>query len=222
MGCAPIYYPNAPYTTLPVEQGELMATSRGSSSGLELQLLVAPVKHVVIGGSASYLHIPGELSYTKHSYGELALGWSDTSGRAFFGGIIGAGLGSTATPPGSRYPWDDQTFDSARYTRIFAQASIGSLDHERSIEPGARANSGTAIGVRLAWVRATELWIDEKPQPATSDVFIEPHLSWQSRGESLGLEVDLGVSMTPLGGLRFHQNPLRLGAGVTYALSGLF
>lgn len=220
VGCAPIYYPNAAYTTLPVEPGEVVGVVRASTSGIEVQSVVAPLKSAVIGGSATFLHVPGDVSYITHRYGELVAGWSDTSGRAFFGALVGAGLGATATPPGSRYPWDDQTFDSARYARVFVQASIGSLRYERSIEPGQRVNSGFALGLRLAWVRTSGLWIDEEIQPTTSDFFIEPHVSWQSRGETLGLEVDFGLSMNPGGGLRFHNSPMRLGVGLTYALGG--
>jgi hypothetical protein len=218
IGCSPIYYPNAPYTTLPVEAGELGGAVRASTSGIEAQVAVAPLKSLVVAGSASFLYVPGDVRYITHRYGELAVGWSDTSGRATFSALLGAGLGSTATPPGSRFPWDNQTYDSARYGRVFAQASIGSLRYARSIEPGERSNSGFALGLRLAWVRASSLWIDEKLQPPASDLFVEPFASWQSRGEQLGFEVDFGVSMPPRGGTRFHQSPLRLGVGLTYSL----
>ena len=218
-GCAPIYYPNAPYTVLPVEQGEVVGAARAGSAGAEAQILAAPAKNVVVGASGSYLYLPGTSAYVSHRYGELTAGWSDTSGRAFMGVLAGGGLGFTATPPGSRFPWDDVTFDSARYVRLFLQATIGSLEQPRSIAAGRRTNSGFALGVRFAWVRATELWIDDRLQPAASDLFIEPHIAWQSFGESVGTIIDLGVSMNPRGGMRFHHGQLRLGVALVYGLS---
>jgi hypothetical protein len=216
-GCSPIYYPNAPHTVLPVEAGEILATTGIGTNGIDVHTAATPVKNAVIAGAFSYLYIPGESSFTRHIYGELALGWSDTSGRATIGLLAGAGVGSTQTPPGSRFPWDAPTYDSGSYFRVFAQATLGSLASRRSIEDGDRANSGFTLGLRLAYVRATELWIDDRPQPATDDVFIEPHVSWQSFGETFGTTIDLGVSLTPRGGMRFHHSPLRLGVGIVYS-----
>lgn len=221
-GCAPIYYPNAPQTALPVEQGEMVASVRAGTSGIEVQAATTPARNLVVAASGTYLYIPGEGSFTSHRYGELAIGWSDTSGRAFMSALGGAGLGWTATPPGSHFAWDGATFDSARYVRIFAQATLGSLDRPRSIRDGERANGGFALGLRAAWVRATELWIDEHPQPAVSEFFLEPFAAWHNQGERFGTVVDLGVSMNPRGGMRFHHAQIRLGVALVYGFAELF
>src|SRR5688572_665676 len=91
-GCSPIYYPNSPQTVNPVEAGEAIGGLTAGTGGIEGRAAVAPVKNVVIAGTASYLYIPGDESYIKHSYGELSLGWSDTSGRTFYSFIGGAGI----------------------------------------------------------------------------------------------------------------------------------
>lgn len=222
VGCSPIYYPNAPQTVNPVEAGEVVANLTASTAGAEARIAITPFRNIVMSAAGSYLYVPGASSYIEHRYGELALGYSDTSGRAFTAFIAGAGVGWTATPPGSHLPWDDVTFDSARYTRVFAQATIGSLDHARSIRDGERANSGFALGLRVAWVRAGQLWIDDRAQPAASDVFIEPFVAWQSFGESIGTVVDLTLAFNPAGGLAFHHSPMRVGVSIFYSLPRLF
>jgi hypothetical protein len=223
IGCSPIYYPNAPHTVLPVERGELVATTGVGSNGVDVRAAFAPAKSVVVAGSLNYLFLPGnDPSYTKHYYGEVALGWADTSGRTFMALLGGAGSGMTATPPGSRFPWDAATFDSARYIRVFAQATIGSLRTPRSIAPGERTNRGFALGLRVSWVKAMELWIDDQSMPPVGDLFIEPHASWQSFGESFGTVVDFGISLVARRGLRFHHSPLRLGVGIVYGFADLF
>ncbi|MBC8144449.1 MAG: hypothetical protein H7X80_02620 [bacterium] len=203
---------------MPVEAGEVIGSLTGGTGGIEARVSIAPAKHVVVAATGSYIHIPGKDSYIKHRYGELALGWSDTSGRAFYSFMGGAGMGYTATPPGSHLPWDNVTFDSARYVRVFAQAILGSLDHPRSIRDGERANTGFALGMRFAWVRASELWIDDQLLPPAGDFFIEPLIAWQHMGESFGTVVDLALAFNPAGGLQFHHSPIRIGVSLVYSL----
>ena len=79
-----------PPDSFTLEAGEAVGSVTASTGGIEGRASIAPVKHVVISGTASYLYIPGDESFIRHSYGELSLGWSDTSGRAFYS-FIGGG-----------------------------------------------------------------------------------------------------------------------------------
>lgn len=127
-GCASSYTPNAVSIPMLNNQYEYHGAVRAGTSGVDVQNAFAVTDHIAVMANGSYSndHSSTEKDYHKHSFGEFAIGYFNSSeSKMFFECYAGFGAGKTKLFDQSGIDTLVLEKEKSHYNRFFIQPNIG-------------------------------------------------------------------------------------------------
>jgi hypothetical protein len=196
--CAPVYTPNALYTPLYTQKGEVHAAAYIGTNGFDALTSYSPSNHFALAAAVSFQSSADSFYSSTRSLGELSIAYYTAKEKAGRIDLI-AGIGTGTSRSSIRKEVQEQAFGKGwlkefggSFNKYFVQGTVG-VPLSTLVSMKAFAETESGITVRTSFVDFYQIDTIDRPTEYLNTVFFEPVFFIRNGWENVKVELQTGV-----------------------------